>query len=121
MKTIKGNLILTENTTFNESINVEGNILGKDGKRYNLIVKGDIKAGDIKAGDINAGDIDAVDINAGDIDAVDINAGNINYYAVCFAYNSIKCNSIKGNRNNHKHFVLDGKIIIKEKEKEQSK
>ena len=111
MKTIKGNLILTENTTFNESINVEGNILGKDGKRYNLIVKGDIKAGDIKAGDINAGDIDAVDINA----------GNINYYAVCFAYNSIKCNSIKGNRNNHKHFVLDGKIIIKEKEKEQSK
>lgn len=69
-----------------------------------------IDAGDIDAGDIKAGDIYAVDINARNIDALDIS-----YYAVCFAYKDIKCTSIKGSRDNCKHFVLDGEIKIKEK------
>jgi hypothetical protein len=73
----------------------------------------DIKAGEIKAKGINARDIKALDINAGEINARNINAKNIDYYAVCFAYESITCNSIKGYRENHKHFVLDGEIIIK--------
>jgi len=89
MKIIKGDLILTEDTTFTESIKVEGNIKGY----YNLKVAGNINAWDINArnidawdinaGDIDARNIDAWDINAGDIDvgninARDINAGNIN-------------------------------------------
>ena len=69
----------------------------------------------INARDINALDINARDINARDINARDINANNINYYAVCFAYNNITCTSIKGSRDNAKHFVLDGKITIKPK------
>ena len=89
MKTIKGDLILTKNTVFNESITVEGNIICKGGPW------------DIDAGNINAGDIDARDID---------------YYAVCFARNSFKCKSIKGRRNNSKHFCLDSKIKIERSE-----
>ena len=73
MKIIKGDLILTEDTTFTESIKVEGNIKGY----YNLKVAGNINAWDINARnidawDINAGDIDVGNINARDIDAMDI-------------------------------------------------
>ena len=126
MKIIKGDLILKKNTVFNESINVEGDIEGD----FDLTVRGDInaehiKACNIKAWDIKADDIYALNIKAWDIDAGDINAKNIkaldiyafnikawdiNYYAVCFAHNNITCKSIKGRRENSKHFCLDGKI-----------
>jgi hypothetical protein len=127
MKTINGNLIMTEDMTFDEDLKVSGNILGKDGERFNLTVKGnlnalDINALDINAFDINARNIDASDINAGNInawniDAFDINASDISYYAVCFAYQNITCKSIKGRRENSKHFCLDGVITIKEDKK----
>ena len=58
MKTIKGDLILTEDTTFDESIKVEGDIKGY----YNLKVVGNIDARNINAVDINAGNINALDI-----------------------------------------------------------
>jgi hypothetical protein len=88
MKVIKGDLTLTKDTVFEESIKVEGHIKGKDNERFNLRVAGNINAWDIDAGDIdavninagniNARDIDAVNIDAGDIDAGDIDAVNIN-------------------------------------------
>ena len=79
MKIIKHDLILTEDTTFGESIEVIGDIKGW----YNLTVEGDIDARnidalDINARDIDAGDIDAGDINAYDITALDIDARNVN-------------------------------------------
>jgi hypothetical protein len=136
---IKGNLILEKDTTYEEDLKVDGNILGEDGTRYNLTVKGNINAWNINALDINAWNIDALDINAWDINARNINAWNINaeyinagninagninarnidaldisYYAVCFAYYNITCKSIKGRRDNCKHFVLDGEIKIKD-------
>jgi len=83
------------------------------------IYAGDINACIIDAGDINAWDINAENINAWNINAGDINARNITYYAVCWAYNNIKCLSIKGRRENSKHFVLDGRIMIKEKDKKE--
>ena len=61
-KIIKDDLVLEKNMTFKESIIVEGNIIGKDGNRYNLTVMGNINAENI-----NARDIDAWDINAWDI------------------------------------------------------
>jgi len=67
-----------------------------------IIIKANIKAGNIKARDIKAGNIEALDIKAWDI----------SYYAVCFAYTSINCKSIKGRRANSKHFALDGEITI---------
>jgi len=73
MKIIKGDLILTKDTTFSESIKVEGDIKGY----YNLKVAGNIDAWDINAMDIDARNIDARNIDAGNIDAWDINAMDI--------------------------------------------
>lgn len=79
------------------------------------ISAGDIHAGDIRSGDISAGDIRAGDIRSGDIDAWDIRSGDISarcisYYAVCYARRSFKCKSIKGERENSRHFCLDQEI-----------
>jgi len=62
MKIIKGDLILTKDTTFSESIKVKGDIKV-------IIIK---VAGNIDAWDINAMDIDARNIDAGNINALDI-------------------------------------------------
>lgn len=72
----------------------------------------DIEAIDINVVDIDANDIKAYNIIANDINANNIDADNITYYAVCFAYENIKCKSITGIRENHKHFVLDGTLKI---------
>ena len=77
-----------------------------------------IKAHNIYALDIKVKNIFANDIAAGDINAWNIDACDISYWAVCFAYNSIKCKSITSKRENHKHFVLDGKLEVEENEKE---
>lgn len=58
MKTIKGDLVLTENVEFDEDLKVEGNIRGY----FNLKVAGDIHARDIYALNIDARDIDARNI-----------------------------------------------------------
>jgi len=78
MKIIKGDLILKKDTTFNESIKVEGDIKGW----FNLRVKGDIYAGDIDARNIDAWDIYAGDIDARNIDAWDIDARNIDAWDI---------------------------------------
>lgn len=74
-----------------------------------------IDARNIDAYNIKAWDIKAFDINADNINAININANDISYYAICFAYNNITCKSIKGRRKNHKHFVLDGILKVKDK------
>ena len=76
------------------------------------IIAHNINAYNINARDIKACNIESYDITAGDIIACNISANDINYWAVCYAYENIKCRSIKGNRENSKHFVLDGKIEI---------
>ena len=75
-----------------------------------------INANDIVANNIYAWNIKAHNINDANISAYNIDADDISYYAICYAYNSIKCNSIKGTRENSKHFVLDGELIIKGEE-----
>jgi hypothetical protein len=69
-----------------------------------------INARDINAWNINAVNINAVNIDAGNINAEDIDARDINYWAVCFAYKTFKCKSVKGRRENSKHFCLDNEI-----------
>ena len=70
----------------------------------------EVDVSDIDARNIRIDDIIAKDILAGDIIAKDIRARNIYYYAVCVAYNNIKCKTIRGTLDNAKHLVLDGKI-----------
>ena len=78
----EGDLILTEDFKTEKKLIVKGNILGKDGKRYNInawdINAWDINAWDINAWDINARNISARNIDAGDIDARNIDAWDIN-------------------------------------------
>ena len=79
---------------------------------FDLNVNANIEALNISAIDINAWIIDAKNIEAWDIKALDIKAQDISYYAVCVAYGSIKCKSIKGRRRNARHFILDGMLEI---------
>lgn len=66
---------------------------------------------DIKA-NIDCWNINAMNIKAWGINTINIIANDISYWAVCYAYNNIKCKSIKGRRKNAKHFVLDGKLEV---------
>lgn len=93
-------------------VNVNSNIKAYDIMGGNIKVI-DISARNISSDNINACNIKANDIKADDISALNIKANNIDYYAVCFAYVDIECNSIKGRRPNAKHFVLDGELIVK--------
>jgi cytoskeletal protein CcmA (bactofilin family) len=93
-----------------------GNINAWDINAWN-ITAGEINAENITAWEINAGAINAGDITARNITAWDITAGDILYYAFCSVYQSIKCVSIKANREiHHKPICLDGKLEIKEPE-----
>ena len=91
---------------FNFDLNVKSNIYA-----WNIYGR-NINALNINAKDIYACRLDVNDIKVHDISAMSINAGNINYYAVCYAYENIKCKSIKGRKHNSKHFVLDGHVYI---------
>ena len=107
------------------NLKVEANINARDIKAYNIDVWNinalnieafEINASYIQSEDINAFNITAYNINAGDINANNIKAGDISYWGVCFAYKNIICNSIKGRKENAKHFVLDGEIKVLENE-----
>ena len=79
-------------------------------KAWNVITR------NLDAYNIIAWDVYSWDIYACNIEAYNIKARNISYFAVCFAYENIKCKSIKGRIENAKHFVLDGKLEMIENE-----
>lgn len=92
------------------------NIIAKDIYVFNIECA-DIDARKINALDINALNITAIDLYADNIDARNIEANNIyasyiHYWAVCFAYNNIKCKSIQGKIKDARGFVLDGNLEI---------
>ena len=88
MKIIKGDLVLTKHTTFNEDLKVEGNVRCEGGI-WNL---------------------NCLDLTCGNLTCSDLNCRNLTYYAVAMAYKSMKVKSIKGRRVNSKHFCLDKEI-----------
>ena len=77
-----------------------------------------INARNINARNINARNINAFNINAFNINARNINAFNIEYYALCIAYESLKCKLISGRRENSFHKCLDQEIEIIKKTEE---
>ena len=81
-KIIEGNLILDDDTVFDESLEVHGSIIGKNGNRYNLTVNGNISARDMSTWDITAGNITARDITAKDIIAKNITAEDISAWDI---------------------------------------
>jgi len=70
----------------------------------------DIDCDNLNCYNLNCYNIDCVNIDCHNIDCCDLS-----YYAVCFAYRDIVCNSIKGRRKNARHFCLDGEITIRPK------
>ena len=77
-----------------------------------------INAFNINAYDIEAYDIKADNIKADNIEADNITAHNIEYYALCIAYESLKCKLISGRRENSFHKCLDQEIEIIKKTEE---
>jgi len=98
-KVFEDDLVLEENKTFEESIQVHGNIYCKDGGKFNIVVKGSIDARDIDAESIDAGRIDASDIS---------------FYSYCISRQTLKCFSIEGRRDNSLYKCLDSEIEFKE-------
>ena len=66
----------------------------------------------------NGRDFNGWDFNGRNFNGGDFNGKKISYYASFIAYNSIKCESIEGRRENSFHKCLDGEIeIVKPEEK----
>ena len=109
---------------FDFDLRIKADIYARDIKAHHIFAL-DIDAWNITAWDINAYNIEAWDIIAWNIKAINIkvenifksttiNARYIRYHAICLAYSSIKCQSIKGRRDNAKYIVLDGEIEMLE-------
>ena len=124
-----GVLTIQGDVKFECDINIDADIKARDIKALDIeanninarnIFANNIKALNINVNNIIAWDIFALDIFAGDIKAWDINANNINYWALCLAYNSIKCKGWKAGRDSHKEPIcLDGELIIKDDKVEE--
>lgn len=80
---------------------------------FDFLADSNIDAWNINAWNIDAANIDARNINAWNIDALDIDAEDIEYYAVCIAYKTFSCTSVRGKRENAIHACLDGEIKYK--------
>ena len=115
-KIIEGNLILDKDTVFDESLEVHGSILGKNGKRYNLTVNGNITAKNITAWNISAKGISANDITAEDIEALNIDTGNIKAIDI-YAWNitALNIKALNINAWNISARNIDASFILCEK------
>jgi len=115
---------MEEDMTFDGDLKVEGNIFGKDGRRHNLTVDGDLKCWDLKCWDLKClnlncwnlkcWDLKCLNLNCWDLNCFDLNCWNLNFNAVAIAYHSFKCKSWKARRKNHIIKCLDGEIEIKD-------
>lgn len=81
---------------------------------FDLTINKSILASNIDARNIDAQNIYARNIKAWDIKVNTIRANTILFNVVCYAYNSIICEYIKGTHRNSKYFSLYGEVIIKE-------
>ena len=94
MKTIKGDLVLKENYSIDDDLTVDGNIIC-EGALWSLNCR---------------------DLNCRDLTCANLNCMNLNFYAICIAYESLKCKSWKATRDKHIIKCLDGEIEIKNDE-----
>ncbi|MHA1678554.1 MAG: hypothetical protein ACTSW3_07220 [Promethearchaeota archaeon] len=115
MKIIKKDLILKDDTTFNEDLKVEGNIKGY----FDLKVKGFIDCDNIDCGNINCKNIDCWDIDCGNINCRNINCRNINCRNInCWninCWNIIFCNKIKCNKEIKARKLIKNRDKLKQK------
>ena len=74
----------------------------------------DFTGRDFNGGNFNGGNFNGRDFNGGNFNGESFDGRYISYYAWFITYGDIKCELIKGRRENSFHKSLDGKIIIKE-------
>jgi len=91
----EGNWIMEKDEVINGALIVNGNISGKDGKMFDLIVKGDL--------------------HCLDLNCYTLKCTNLNFYAIAIAYNSFKCKTWYARRSNCIIKCLDSEVIGKEK------
>ena len=114
MKIIKGDLILTEDTTFNESIKVEGDIKGN----YDLKVIGNIYCTNIDCKNIDCKNIYCTNIYCTNIDCWNIDCWNIDCWNIdCrnIDCKNIDCKNIDCWNIDCRNIILCDKIKVKEK------
>lgn len=116
---VKENIIsINKDLYINCDLELDTNIKCKNIYSQHTLNIGNLDAININVKNLIANTVIALNINTENIDAKSITAynniksNNINYCSVCYAHQNIECNSIKGERRNSKHFVLDGEIII---------
>jgi len=135
MKIIKGNLILKEDTTFNEDLIVKGNIICEGGIwdlkcRYlkcrdlecwdlechnlecNDLKCRNLECWDLECRNLECSDLECRDLECGDLKCYNLECNDLNFYAFVIAYNSLKCKSWKSRRKNHIIKCLDKEIEI---------
>jgi len=79
-----------------------------------------LNCGNLNCGDLNCGNLNCWNLDCRDLNCMDLHCRNLSYYAVAFAYESFKCKSIEGRRNNSKHFCLDSEVKITGEENENN-
>jgi hypothetical protein len=112
MKTIKGDLILKEDTVFKESITVEGDIRGRG--YFDLKVEGNIDCINIDCRNLDCyGNIDCRNIDCINIDCY----GNINCWNID-CWNIIYCEKLT---KKNKKAVIKAKVFIDKRSKLKQK
>jgi len=106
-----GLLRVDDNVKIECNININASIICWNLDCMNL------NCGNLNCWNLNCWNLDCRDLNCRNLDCRDLNCmdlhcRNLSYYAVAFAYESFKCKSVVGRRNNSKHFCLDSEVII---------
>jgi len=115
MKTIKGDLILKENTIIDGDLKVEGDIRC-EGRNWDLKCW-NLDCRNLDCGNLNCLNLNCENLNCWDLDCGNLNCLNLNFHAIAIAYKSFKCKSWKTKRKNYVIKCLDGKIEIKDEKK----
>ena len=116
MKIIKGDLILKEDTRFDENIEVEGDIICEGGF-WNLDCW-DLTCNNLTCRNLDCWDLDCRNLDCRNLDCWNLNCRDLNFWAVAIAYNSFKCKSWKSERKNYIIKCLDGEMEIEEEKEE---
>ena len=111
MKTIKGDLILTEDFRIDDDLKVNGNIICKGG-RWNIICY-NIDCDNLNCNNIDCDNLNCYNIDCRNLDCINLNCFDISFYDFCIAYYSFKCISATSKRKNFVLKCLDGEIEYK--------
>ena len=89
-------------------------MMDDDGEKFDFNGR-NFNGGNFDGRNFNGLNFSGLNFNGENFNGWDFNGRHISYYGWFIAYRDIKCESIKGRRENSFHKCLDGKLIIKDK------